>query len=116
MNQKIIRITALILAILMAGGVLIVAFTNIAAAADETSAAVETVTADTEQADGISPDTAPLFGAAAPEEDAAQAPAAAMLTAPATGTDGVPKAPVIIGIVAVLLAVACVVVPKIAKK
>ncbi|HBL41312.1 MAG TPA: hypothetical protein DDY98_07025 [Ruminococcaceae bacterium] len=110
MNQKVIRIVALILAILMAGGVLIVAFSNIAVAADESTVAAEETSEE-------ALDTAPILGAAAlEEEEMAGAPAVAVLSAPATGTDGVPKAPVIIGIVAVLLAVGCVVVPKIAKK
>ena len=76
MNQKAIRIVALILAIIMAGGVLIVAFSNIAGAVDATM----------------------------------------LISSPATGTHGVPKAPIIIGIAAVLLIIGCIVVPKIAKK
>ena len=76
MNQKVIRIVALILALIMAGGVLIVAFSNLAGAVDATTLAAS----------------------------------------PATGTRGVPKAPVIIGIVAVLVIVACVIIPKAVKK
>lgn len=76
MNQKVIRIVALVLALIMAGGVLIVAFSNLAGAVDATT----------------------------------------LTASPATGTRGVPKAPVIIGIVAVLVAVACVIIPKAAKK
>ncbi|MBR3094652.1 MAG: hypothetical protein IKH12_03580 [Clostridia bacterium] len=76
MNQKVIRIVALVLAVIMAGGVLIVAFSNLAGAVDATTLAAS----------------------------------------PATGTEGVPKAPVIIGIVAVLVAVACVIIPKAVKK
>ena len=74
MNQKMIRITALVLALLIVGSVFIAAITS-AAALDPTAAAI-----------------------------------------PDTGSDGVPKAPIIIGAAAVLLAVVCVVVPKIAKK
>lgn len=76
MNQKMIRIVALVLALIMAGGVLIVAFSNLAGAVDAT----------------------------------------ALASSPATGTEGVPKAPVIIGIVAVLVIVACVIIPKAVKK
>lgn len=80
MNQKVIRIVALVLALIMAGGVLIVAFSNLAGAVDATTLATT------------------------------------LAASPATGTDGVPKAPVIIGIVAVLVAVACVIIPKAVKK
>ncbi len=76
MNQKVIRIIALVLALLIVGSVFLAAITSVAAAD------------------------------------------AAVLSAqiPDTGSDGVPKAPIIIGAVAVVLAVACVLIPKFAKK
>lgn len=46
----------------------------------------------------------------------AAADASALAQIPDTGSDGVPKVPIIVGAVAVILAVACVVIPKIAKK
>ncbi len=98
MNQKAVRIVALVLAIIMAGGVLIVAFSNIAGAFDANEPAA--------MAAGIAPHLIPT---------AAQGDANSVVS-PQTGTDGIPKAPVIIGVVAVLLIVACVVVPKISKK
>ena len=75
MNQKMVRIIALVLALLIGGSVLLAAITSVSAADP-----------------------------------------AALAQIPDTGSDGVPKAPIIIGACAVLLAVACVVIPKIAKK
>lgn len=74
MNQKMIRIIALVLAILIAGSVLIAAVSSVAAADPAT------------------------------------------LSIPDTGDDGVPKAPIIIGVVAIVLAIACAVIPKKSKK
>ena len=76
MNRKMVRITALVLAILIAGSVFIAAITSVSAA-DATTLA---------------------------------------LTSPDTGTDGIPKTPVIIGVVSVVLAIACAVIPKKSKK
>lgn len=76
MSQKMIRIVALVLAVLIAGSVIIAAVTSVAAAD----------------------------------------PAAIAAGIPDTGTDGVPKAPIIIGVVAVVLAIACAVIPKKSKK
>ena len=98
MNQKAIRVVALVLAIIMAGGVLIVAFSNIAGAFD--------VNEPTAMTAGITPRLA------VPTEQSDSR----NVVSPQTGTDGVPKAPVIIGIVAVLLIAGCVIVPKISKK
>ncbi len=77
MNQKAVRIIALVLALIIAGGVLIAAFSSVSA---------------------LSP-------------DAAQA-----LSTPETGTDGPPVVPIVIGVVAVLLVAACVIIPKFGKK
>ncbi|MBO5359684.1 MAG: hypothetical protein J6B25_02450 [Clostridia bacterium] len=76
MNQKMIRIIALVLAVLIAGSVLIAAVSSVAAA-----------------------DAATLA-----------------LSTPHTGDDGIPKAPIIIGVVAIVLAIACAVIPKKSKK
>ncbi len=76
MNQKLVRITALVLAILIGGGVLAAAFTS-------------TFALDA---------TAPLA------------------VTPDTGTDGPPVVPIVIGAVSVVLAIACALIPKIAKK
>jgi hypothetical protein len=76
MNQKMIRIIALILALLIAGSVLIAAVTSVAAAD----------------------------------------PATLAVSIPDTGDDGVPKTPIIVGVVAIVLAIACAVIPKKSKK
>lgn len=94
MNQKAVRIIALVLAVIIAGGVLVVAFTSVFSL-DETQFVQEAVAAAELEA-------APVLLAAAENPD--------------TGTDGPPKAPIIIGAVAVVLAVGCVVIPKIGKK
>ncbi len=77
MNQKFVRIVAIVLAVIIAGGVLITAFTSVFAA--DMTTVVTPVTPD-------------------------------------TGTDGPPIVPIVIGIVAVLLIAACVIIPKVSKK
>ncbi|MBQ6932021.1 MAG: hypothetical protein IJN38_07825 [Clostridia bacterium] len=77
MNQKFVRIVAIILAVIIAGGVLATAFTSVFAA-----------------------DAAVLAASATPD----------------TGTDGPPVVPIVVGIVAVLLIAACVIIPKVSKK
>lgn len=77
MNQKFVRIVAIVLAVIIAGGVLVTAFTSVFAA-----------------------DAAVLAAPATPD----------------TGTDGPPVVPIVVGIVAVLLIAACVIIPKVSKK
>ena len=75
MNQKVVRIIAIVLAVAIVGSVFIAAFTS-AIALDAGSAVVAT---------------------------------------PATGEE-TPVVPIVIGVVAVLLVAACVLIPKFAKK
>lgn len=77
MNQKAVRVIAIVLAVIIAGGVLATAFTSVFAA---------------------------------------DASAVAVAATPDTGTDGPPVLPIVVGVVAVLLIAACVIIPKIAKK
>lgn len=78
MNQKAVRIIAIVLAVAIVGSVFVAAFTS-ALAVDTTEAVMLTATPD-------------------------------------TGTDGPPVVPIVIGVVAVLLVGACVIIPKVSKK